>query len=135
MFVAGHYYGCICLVQSVAEGLARFIAEKNGMRPPRGFETNVEKLRKRHLISQDVADALLSIHGKDRNDFHHLNKKIEQDHRKLEARAEECLQGLLRVESEVFAFEYGDDGTINVKHRKYWDIDSDGNAFVYVRFL
>src|SRR5687767_9937121 len=83
MFVTGHFYGCITLCQSVAEGLARFIAERSGMRPPGEFEENVATLRKRNLISEDVCKALLAIHGKDRNDFHHLNKEIERDYKKL----------------------------------------------------
>jgi hypothetical protein len=38
--------------------------------------------------ARDAALALLS----DRNDFHHLNKEVEQDYRKLEKRAEDCVK-------------------------------------------
>ena len=31
LFVDGNFYGCITLAQAVAEGLARFVAEKSGM--------------------------------------------------------------------------------------------------------
>jgi hypothetical protein len=132
MFVAGHFYGCITLCQSVAEGLAKFIAEKSRMHPPGEFEDNVDSLRRRHLISDEVATALLAIHGLDRNNFHHLNKGVEQHYRKLEARAEECLRHLFVVESTIFAYEIKD-GYVQPKHRKFWNIGPDGTIPGYVR--
>src|SRR5262245_29765406 len=132
MFVAGHYYGCITLSQSLAEALARFVAEKSHIKASKDLRKNVEKLLRRNLISEEVKNALLAIHGKDRNDFHHLNSKVQQDYRKLEARAEECLSLVYIVESDLFAYDLND-GLLVPKYRKYWNIRSDGTVVVYVR--
>lgn len=131
MFVAGYFYGCISLSQSVAEGIARFIAEQSSMKPPDDFKKNVLTLRRRNLISHGVAQSLLAIHGKDRNAFHHLTTHVEQDPVKLEARAADCLASLFAVESEVFAFAtHGEP-----KHPKYWSTSTDGALYTYLRCI
>lgn len=133
MFVAGSFYGCITLCQSVAEGLSKFIAEKNSVRVGKGFSGRVHRLKESGLISDTATDAFLVVHGEDRNDFHHLNKEIEQDYRQLEARALECLNSLYVVESEVFAYEV-EDGKIRPVQPKYWPSASENSLNVYVRF-
>ena len=105
MFVAGSFYGCISLAQAVGEALSKFVAEKNKVRLRKDYGTRVARLREAGVISSACKTAFQSLHGKDRDDYHHLNKNVEQDCRKLEARAEGCLAALHSIESEVFQFE------------------------------
>jgi hypothetical protein len=95
MFVAGNFYGSISLAQAVSEGLARFIAEKKGLPVAKehGRQINIlQEDRGNSAISGSVYSAFRRIRGRpreDRNDFHHLNKNVEQDYAALEKRAEE----------------------------------------------
>ena len=133
-FVAGKFYGCITLAQSVAEGLAKFIAEKNGLEvvEDHGRQINIlQRDRSAPTISKEAYAAFRQIVGRpheDRNEFHHLNASVEQDYRTLEARALECIESLYVMESEVFAVSYGEAGRINPVHRQYWSQDGDNLA-------
>lgn len=127
LYVGGQFYGCITLAQSVAEGLAKFIAEKNGMPQVEEHAAQVNIIRKRGNpppISELTSRAFKAIRGEDRNDFHHLDSDIEQDYIKLDARALACLEGLYRIESEVFAFQVID-GRIDPIHHRYWPQDGE----------
>ena len=132
MYVAGSFYGCITLCQSVAEGLSKFLAEKNDIPVKKVFTDRIGRLSNDGVISDTAADAFNAVHGKDRNDFHHLNKDIEQDNQKLDERALECLDALFTVESEVFACDMPD-GRIQPKNEKYWPSGGKGTLKVYVR--
>lgn len=137
MFVAGHYYGCITLCQSLAEGLARFVIKRNGNQGS-GFEKNLRRIRNNEWLSAASLAALQQVHGEDRDDFHHLNPELEQDRRQLELRAEECLQAIFVVESEIFAYDFGSTpetaGMIVPRQRRYWNFEGNGNVATYVRF-
>ena len=132
MFASGYFYGSISLSQAYAEALARFIAEKFEKSPPRDYKKNVQKLSKRKLITEDVADAFLAIHGKDRNNFHHFNKEIEDNIQSLETRAEDCLKRLNTIESNIFAYSWTEQG-FKPKYAKYWHKKENGEIAAYVR--
>lgn len=144
MFVAGHYYGCITLCQSVAEGIAKFLIDKNmaefvaanvSTKIDGGPYTLANNLHRARVISDDSKAAFLRISGQDRNDFHHLNHEVSTDLKQLEARALECLVALNVVESEVFAYDINN-GAIVPKIRKYWPISADGQTVsVYTRSM
>ena len=122
LYVSGHFYGCITLCQTVAEGLAKFIAEKNGLPQVEEHIAQVNIIRKRRNpppISELASRAFRAIRGEDRNDFHHLDPEIEQDYIKLDARAFACLEALYRIESEVFAFDV-ENGKLRVAYERYW---------------
>lgn len=133
MYVTGCFYGCITLCQSVAEGLSKFLAEKNGVRVKNGFTARVGRLKQEGVISEVAADAFDTVHSEDRDAFHHLNNDVEQDHKKLEARALECLDALYTVESEVFAYDL-QEGRIKPKNKKYWPRAGEDSLLVNVRF-
>ncbi len=118
MFVNGQFIGCVTLCQSVAEGLSKFIAEVNSVPIKKDFQKRVRRLAQARILTDAARDALLSIHGNDRNDFHHMNKNGMTDLNDIEQRALECLEALFVVESEIFAFEV-QDGAIAKKHPKY----------------
>ena len=120
MFVDGHFYGCISLVQSVAEGISRFVAFKNAVRDPGHHISRCAMLKKRGFISLEAYKAFKSIEGGDRNHYHHLNAEIERDRSKLESRATECMQALRQIESDVFEWQVGEGGTMKVKNPQYW---------------
>ena len=133
MYVTGCFYGCITLCQSVAEGLSKFLAEKNNVRVRSGFTARVGRLKQEGVISDTAADAFRAVHSDDRDAFHHLNNDVEQDHGKLERRALECLDALYTVESEVFAYDLHE-GRIKPKHEKYWPKEGEDSLLVNVRF-
>lgn len=131
-FVDGDFYGCITLAQSVAEGLSKFLAEKKGIPIKKDFEVRVQRLRQAGVITPAAEQAFLAIHGADRNDFHHLNKNIEQDYLLLEKRAGEIIANLYQIESEVF----GDglkDGAIIPTFPEYWPSSEPGTLNAWMR--
>lgn len=95
----GNFYGCIALVQAVSEALVRFLCERNGWGPEKTFEKNVDKLCKRNFISHQIKAWLLEIWEK-RDDYHHLNPKIENDLQKLEILAKEKVMILILIPKE-----------------------------------
>jgi hypothetical protein len=122
-FIAGLFYCCITETQSVAEGLAKFLAEKNGIPLCDDHIPLVNKLQVAKILSPVAYAAFRTIRGgkktEDRNDYHHLNPTVEQDHRVLEKRAEEGLAALYAIESEVFAVDFHN-GALVLKNPQYW---------------
>jgi hypothetical protein len=130
LFRDGYFYGCIALTQAVAEALVKFLCKRNGWRPSKVFEKNVDTLRKRNFIADGVKKSLLQVWDR-RDDYHHLNHTIETDRNKLETLAREKMRLLNDVEAEIFQFTFVD-GKIAPTQPKYWDIDG-GKADVYLR--
>lgn len=126
----GHYYGSISLCQSVAEALVRYLCTRNGWRPAKEYETNVEKLFTRQFLPSETRDWLLDVWEK-RDDYHHLNEAVEADRVALEALSRQKNRALISVESDVFAYSLVD-GAISFKHPKYWD-SQDNLAQVFLR--
>ena len=132
-FIDGHYYACISLSQAVAEGLAHFIGGFHKVGARNNPSMRVERLRAKGVITDAALDAFGRIWGNDRNTFHHLNPDIPTDHQALEARAEECVNALLAIESEIFAFDIADGGKIAPKHPEYWPRTGPEQMKVFVR--
>ncbi|MDD5774734.1 MAG: hypothetical protein PHS64_02190 [Candidatus Omnitrophica bacterium] len=128
MFSGGHYYGCIALVQAVSEALVRFLCEKNGWKPAKKYEENVEKLATRGTISDILKKCFLKIWD-DRDDYHHLNKTIKKELKELEDLAKEKIKYLNEAEAEIFSFTASRDGVICPKNIKYWK-DSGDNVYL-----
>jgi hypothetical protein len=130
----GHYYGTIALAQAVTEALVKFMCVANRWRPGSNFETNVNKLRTRGVITNEL-QALLTSVWRERDDYHHLNSGILQDQRKLEALAKEKLSGLKALEEDLFAYTL-EQGKLVPKYRKYWpeSDELDGAVSAYLRF-
>jgi hypothetical protein len=128
----GHFYACIALVQAVAEAIVRYICDIDFRKHDRVFEKNVEKLYKRGFISDKLRGSLLKIWEK-RDDYHHLNTNVKSDRLTLEKLAKEKACLLVEVESEIFEFSFGDDGSIIPKYPKYWKISGD-RVEVFLRF-
>ncbi len=132
-FVAGHFYSCIMVCQAVAEGIAQFLAESNNVSKSDDHKALINKLQHKGIITATAYAAFRKIRGEDRNDFHHLNPTVEQGYRELEDRAEECVNALYEIESEVFALMPNQRGEAALKNPQYWRADTKSGILVYVR--
>ena len=132
LFIDGHYYGCISLAQAVAEGLSRFLGEIHSVGAKNDPPERVRRLYSTNVITKSCHDAFLQIWGNDRNTFHHVNVDIPTDPSVLAARAEECVNALYVVESEVFAFDIVN-GAIVPKNRAYWPKSDPEHLQVFLR--
>jgi hypothetical protein len=135
MYVDGHFYGAISISQAYIEALGKFITECHGVRPTKDVALIWQRLTKKGIVSggtQNAAKAILD----NRNDFHHLNKGIETDYQKLEARGLECLTNLHIIESEVFSHSFVN-GAIMPHNSRYWAEvkDDQSRVQVYLRNL
>jgi len=132
MFVAGHFYGAISIAQAYAEALSSFLCEKYHIRGNRNDpQKRWQKLFDGKIVGTGARDAAIALMS-DRNDFHHLNKDVERDFRKMEARAGECVNLLYTIESEVFAHSF-EAGKIRPKHPERWPDEGDGLTSVNLR--
>lgn len=132
LFINGHPYGCISLCQSIVESLSKFICSMNRMRVGKDFNLRVGKLAKAKIITSQAKGAFETIWGNDRNTFHHLNDDVPTDHLILLKRAEECLNALYLVESEVFAFKLANNGIVPLKPI-YWPTPVDGKIPIFLK--
>jgi len=131
LFRDGHYYACIALVQAVAEAIVRYICDIDFGKHDKVFEKNVEKLYTRKFIDDKIQKALLKI-WKKRDDYHHLNSNVKSDRDTLEKLAKEKACLLVEIESEIFRFSLGGDGSIIPRYHKYWKIRGN-QAEVFLR--
>jgi hypothetical protein len=132
MFIAGHFYGTISIAQAYVESLSKYLCETYGIRGnPNDPAKRWEKLLAEKIVGPPAQDAALAVLS-DRNDFHHLNKEVEQDYQKLEQRAEECVNLLHTIESDVFAHSFHA-GSIVPKHSERWPNAGDGLARANLR--
>lgn len=126
----GHYYGTISLSQAVAEALVKFLCHVNNWKPDNEYEGNLRQLEKRGKITTELSKLFKEI-WKGRDDYHHLNPKIEQDRQKLEVIAKEKLTNLKNIEKELFAYSINM-GKLVPKYPKYWDRKQDTTS-VFLR--
>jgi hypothetical protein len=132
LFKNGFYYACIALSQSVAEAIARFICERSGWNPKDDFHENIRYIMRRKIEPRVSRDLLVVWgRGSQRNDFHHLNKKVPNERKKLKTIAQEKITALNRVETKIFEYKIIN-GALKLKYPKYWDTSND-KASVFLR--
>jgi len=135
MYIAGFFYGTISVAQAYVEALSRFLAEHHHTRIPKDPGEQCQCLHREKVISDQALKAALAILN-GRNDFHHLNKQVEQEYKKLETRAEDCVNQLHTIESEIFAYSFGDEpGKVTLKKPEYWPSGGHELAQVSLRKL
>ncbi len=132
MFISGHYYGCISLCQAISESLSRFICLTNKVQLTKDYDTRIIRLFKKNLISLQARSAFINIWGSDRNTFHHLNEDVVTDLPNLMQRAEECINNLYDIESEIFAYEIVNN-KISPKHPIYWPKPINGEMPIHLK--
>lgn len=130
LFRDGHYYGCISLVQGVAEALVRFMCEKRLGNAHGDFARNVRNLEEQGHLTADDSSALMEI-WEQRNTYHHINADIETGRLELEQLARRKTQLLIKVEKSLFAHGVNA-GHIVPKNPDLWDLQ-DGRAEVFLR--
>jgi len=136
MYIAGFFYGAISLAQAYVGALSQYLAEHHHVPVRKDTVERCRRLHRNSVISDAAMDAALTILD-GRNDFHHLNRGIEQDFQRLEARAEQCINLIHTLESEVFAYSSTNDapGQVVLAKPDYWPSDGPGLAQVHLRQL
>lgn len=136
MYIGGFFYGAISLAQAYVEALSRYLAEHHHVPVRKDPGERCQRLYRKDIISAAALDAATKILD-DRNDFHHLNKDVEQEYQKLEARAKECINLIHALESEVFAYSITDGapGTLVLAKPEYWPSAGAGLAQGHLRQL
>jgi hypothetical protein len=131
LFIDGRFYGCISLCQAMVEALIRFLCKTKRIASG-DVRARISKLFKNGVISLQCRDACKMVHANDRNTYHHLNEDIETDYEVLMKRAEECVNALFQIESEVFAYTL-QEGKIVPKHPEYWPLTGPNTGAVFIR--
>jgi len=131
----GYYTSCIMVTQSVAEGIIKFVAERNEISQQQGESKQdlAQRMLQSNIISQELVDAFVRIQGSYRNDFHHMNPTVADVD--LACVAERNTNDLSVIEREIFACNFGPNGTVVPKNPLYWDIGNDGSVPAYVRLV
>lgn len=129
----GYFWSCIMLTQSVAEGIVRFVAERNGVSQQLGESKQAlaGHMARARILSQSLVDSFSRIQGSFRNDFHHMNPSVGRVD--LEALAKRNILDLATIEREIFEWSHGPDGTLVLKNPQYWDVRADGSVLTCVR--
>ncbi len=128
----GHFYACVSLAQAVAEGLVRFLNGFHRVGAKNDPQKLAYRLKKAGAMTETALNAFLHIWGNDRNTFHHVNTDIPTDSAELERRAEECINALFEIESELFAYT-SEDGRIIPKIEAYWPKVDHEHLAVFLR--
>jgi hypothetical protein len=132
MFIAGQYYGTISTVQVAVEVLSVFLCDLYQIPGKRSSSSQLwQNLLKRKQVSSGTLAASENV-LRDRNAYHHLKQTIEQEFTALEARAEECINNLHVIESDVFAFSF-DTGVVKPERPERWGHSRDGLMQVSLR--
>ena len=121
---------------AINEGIIKFVAQRNTIDRHKEDESTktIEELicefKEENVITESCANASIKIWKSFRADIHHMNPKIEKiPFQKL---AQQNLKYLSTIEREIFG--YGINNGAIVPHQpKYWDINTDGIATVFLR--
>ena len=133
MYISGYFYGAISMAQAYVEALSKFLAEHHRVRLANDTEERCRRLHSSGFLSQAALDAAIGVLDR-RNDFHHLNRNVPQEYDRLELRAEQCINHLHTIESEVFAYSLGDEpGKVTLHKPEYWPSDEPGMTKVNLR--
>lgn len=132
----GYFIGAVMMSHAINEGIIKFVAERNGIKKNKTdgtaltIEELINELTQKKIISTDCGNASMKIWKSYRNDIHHMNPTVAKiDFRKL---AQQNLKHLSIIEKEIFNFKTKN-GAIIPTNPKYWDIQKDGTASVFLR--
>lgn len=129
----GYFISAVMVSQSVAEGIFRFILDRNGLSPDKDRPHMVAVLKDRGVISERCAEAFVRIWKSFRNDVHHMNPKVATIPIQFNDLAKRNLEDLAIIEREIFAVS-GHNGKLVPVHPKYWDLKPDGTVPVFLRY-
>ena len=126
----GYFLSTVMVSQSVAEGIFRFVLERNGLTTDDECPEMAKLLVDREVVSQSCADAFVRIWGSFRNDVHHMNPKVAKV--PFRGLAQRNIGDLATIENEIFAWRTSNGKLIPVQ-AKYWDLQPDGSVPVFLR--
>ena len=132
LYVDGHFMGTVMMTQAVAEGIRRFVLERNCLKLGEGVDgpDAVAQLRDDGVITPQCAEALERIWRSFRNDVHHMNPKVATI--PLRQLAQSNIKDLALIEREIFAVKVVTGAFVPVQP-KYWDIKDDGTTAIFLR--
>ena len=119
LYAAGHFYSTIMVAQAVAEGISRFVAEREGIDFNRKNTIGpdiVDLLIERGIVSKEYKDAFDRL-WETRNDVHHMNPEVAAI--RIPDCAKGSMQDLVAIQGEIFSFNVSN-GTIVPFTPKYW---------------
>lgn len=132
----GYFISTVMMSHAINEGIIKFVAERNGIQKNKTdgtaltIEDLINELTQKKFISTDCGNASMKIWKSYRNDIHHMNPMVTKiDFRKL---AQQNLKHLSIIEKEIFDFKTNN-GAFIPMNSKYWDIQKDGTASVFLR--
>ena len=135
----GYFLSAVMVTQAVAEGIRKFVVERNGIEQPAAAKDEAQEkdapktvalLFDKRIISQKCADAFNRIWRSFRNDVHHMNPKVATI--PFPSLAKRNIMDLTTIEGEIFAFKW-DNGRIIPLNRLYWDTRTDGAIGIFLR--
>lgn len=126
----GYALSAVMVSQAVAEGIWRFVLERNQVQADRDRPTLSATLVERKILSAECADAFSRIWRSFRNDVHQMNPNVSRvPFREL---ARRNLLDLATIEREIFAVTF-DNGRLVPNQRRYWDLQASGTTSVFLR--
>jgi len=127
----GYFLSAVMVSQAVAEGIWRFVLERNGQPSSDDRPAIAPTLVAAGTITRECADAFIRIWKSFRNDVHHMNPKVATI--PFKTLAQRNLQDLGVIERELFAWTVTEPGKMTPTQPKYWDTNPDGTATVFLR--
>lgn len=129
----GYFHSCITVTQAVGEGIVTFVAQRNGISllAKESKQELARRMKDNGIVSADLVAAFERLQRSYRNDFHHMNPPVAGVDLNEVGKANIC--DLAIIEREIFGYDFGPEGTLVPKNRRYWDIAGDGDVPVLVR--
>lgn len=126
----GYALSAVMVSQAVAEGVWRFVLDRNQVQADRDRPALAATLVERKIISAECTDAFSRIWRSFRNDVHHMNASVSRvPFRDL---AKRNLKDLAAIEREIFAVSFNNGKLVPVQPL-YWDLGADGTTAVFLR--
>lgn len=126
----GYALSAVMVSQTVAEGIWRFVLERNQVQADRDRPALAATLVERKIVSAECADAFSRIWRSFRNDVHHMNPSVSNvPFRDL---AKRNLKDLATIEEEIFAVSFNNGKLVPIQ-RLYWDLGANGTTSVFLR--
>jgi hypothetical protein len=127
----GHFLSAVMVSQAVAEGIWKFVLERNHLPRSEDRPSVAPRLVADGILSPDCTAAFIRIWGGFRNDIHHMNPKVAEV--PFAMLAKRNLVDLGTIERELFAWAVTEPGKLTPTQPKCWDLQADGTAPVSLR--
>jgi hypothetical protein len=133
LYAEGYFLSTVMVTQAVAEGISRFVAERNDIECGKKIGPQIVKLlvERGKIISKKYENAFGRL-WKRRNDVHHMKPEVLDI--SFPDLAKKSIKDLEVIEGEIFAGSWSKDGRIILTNPKYWDARADGQVAGFLRF-